>query len=45
MLVIYDKITDCRDKKDNIILNEAVYVNANYIITGDDLLILNSFYK
>ncbi|WKV10428.1 hypothetical protein Q2T46_13600 [Thermoanaerobacterium sp. CMT5567-10] len=28
-----------------MILEEAVYGNANYIITGDDLLILNSFYK
>lgn len=44
MPVIYDKITDCRDKKDNMILEEAVYGNANYIITGDDdLLILNPF--
>ncbi len=41
---IYDKITDCRDKKDNMILEEAVYGNARYIITGDeDLLVLNPY--
>ncbi len=41
---IYDKIDDCRDKKDNMILDEAVYGNAQYIITGDeDLLILNPY--
>ncbi|MDK2828132.1 MAG: uncharacterized protein PWP67_932 [Clostridium butyricum] len=44
MPAIYDKITDCRDEKDNMILEEAVYGNANYIITGDDdLLILNPY--
>ncbi|MDK2805686.1 MAG: uncharacterized protein PWP67_1233 [Clostridium butyricum] len=42
--IIYDKINDCRDEKDNMILEEAVYGNANYIITGDDdLLILNPY--
>jgi len=41
---IYDKVTDCRDKKDNMILEEAVYGNARYIITGDeDLLVLNPY--
>jgi uncharacterized protein len=41
---IYEKITDCRDLKDNMILEEAVYGNAQYIITGDeDLLILNPY--
>jgi putative PIN family toxin of toxin-antitoxin system len=41
---IYDKINDCRDKKDNMILEEAVYGNAEYIITGDeDLLVLNPY--
>lgn len=40
--VIYDRIIDCRDPKDNMILEEAVYGNAEYIITGDeDLLVLN----
>lgn len=41
---IYDKIKDCRDEKDNMILEEAVYGNAQYIITGDeDLLVLNPY--
>ncbi|MBS4025284.1 MAG: putative toxin-antitoxin system toxin component, PIN family [Clostridia bacterium] len=41
---IYDKITDCRDKKDNMILEVAVYGNAQYIITGDeDLLVLHPY--
>lgn len=41
---IYDKINDCRDKKDNMILEEAVYGNAEYIIRGDeDLLVLNPY--
>mgnify|MGYP001190544210 CR=1 FL=1 len=34
--VIYENIIDCRDPKDNMILEEAVYGNAQYIITGDD---------
>jgi uncharacterized protein len=41
--IIYDKITDCRDEKYNMIFEETVYKNANYIVTGDDLLILNSY--
>lgn len=41
---IYEKIFDCRDKKDNMILEEAVFGNAQVIITGDeDLLILNPY--
>lgn len=41
---IYEKIEDCRDKKDNMILEEAVYGNAKFIITGDeDLLVLNLY--
>lgn len=41
---IYDRIKDCRDVKDNMILEEAVYGNAEYIITGDeDLLVLNPY--
>lgn len=44
MPVIYEKITDCRDPKDNMILEEAVYGNGQYIITGDDdLLVLNPY--
>ena len=37
-------ITDCRDPKDNKFLEVAVNGNADYILTGDqDLLILNPF--
>lgn len=37
--------TDCRDPKDNFILNLAVSAKADYIVTGDkDLLILNPFH-
>ena len=40
----YGKINDCRDEKDNMILKAAVYGNADYIISGDeDLLILNLY--
>jgi len=40
----YEKVIDCRDPKDNMILEEAVYGNAQYIITGDDdLLVLNPY--
>jgi len=40
----YEKLIDCRDPKDNMILEEAVYGNAQYIITGDDdLLVLNPY--
>ena len=38
------KITLCRDPKDNMILELALSGQANYIITGDqDLLVLNPF--
>lgn len=40
----YGKINDCRDAKDNMILEAAVYGNANFIISGDeDLLVLNPY--
>lgn len=40
----YGKINDCRDAKDNMILEAAVYGNADFIITGDeDLLTLNPY--
>lgn len=40
----YGKISDCRDPKDNMILEAAVYGNANFIISGDeDLLTLNPY--
>lgn len=36
---------DCRDSKDNIFLNLAFDVNAQYIISGDkDLLVLHPFH-
>ncbi|MBX9781791.1 MAG: putative toxin-antitoxin system toxin component, PIN family [Chitinophagaceae bacterium] len=39
-----EKITDCRDPKDNKFLELAVAANATCIITGDiDLLVLNPF--
>ncbi len=38
------KISECRDPKDNFILELAVSANADYLVTGDeDLLILNPF--
>ncbi len=41
---IVQKITACRDRKDDKFLELAVNGNANYIITGDqDLLVLNLF--
>jgi len=41
---IYEKINDCRDEKDNMILEAAVYGNADFIITSDnDLLTLNPY--
>ncbi|MGD0154370.1 MAG: putative toxin-antitoxin system toxin component, PIN family [Thermacetogeniaceae bacterium] len=40
----YGTISDCRDAKDNMILEAAVYGNADYLITGDeDLLTLNPY--
>jgi len=40
------EITVCRDPKDNMILELAVTGKANFIITGDDdLLVLNPFQK
>lgn len=39
-----EKITACRDPKDNMILELAVAGKAEFIITGDqDLLVLNPF--
>ena len=43
-VTIYQKIDACRDKKDNKFLDLAICGQAQYIITGDqDLLILNPF--
>jgi hypothetical protein len=37
-------ITDCRDPKDNFLLELAVSAHVNYLITGDDdLLALNPY--
>ncbi|MEW6068407.1 MAG: putative toxin-antitoxin system toxin component, PIN family [Nitrospirota bacterium] len=37
-------IKDCRDEKDNFILETAIRGRADYIITGDkDLLVLNPY--
>lgn len=42
---VSDCFNDCRDKKDNFLLDLAVSGQANYLITGDlDLLILNPFH-
>jgi uncharacterized protein len=42
---VVDEFTDCRDKKDNFLLNLSVSGQANYLITGDaDLLVLNPFH-
>jgi uncharacterized protein len=41
---IHHIIRDCRDKKDNFILETAISGRADYIVTGDkDLLILNPY--
>jgi len=42
---VVDEFTDCRDKKDNFLLNLSVSGHADYLITGDaDLLVLNPFH-
>ena len=44
LVSITEKITACRDEKDNKFLELAVSGNANVIVTGDlNLLILNPF--
>lgn len=44
-ITVVDEFTDCRDGKDNFLLNLSVSGNANYLITGDaDLLVLNPFH-
>ena len=44
LIEITETITICRDPKDNKFLELAVNGNANFIITGDqDLLVLNPF--
>ena len=44
LIEITHHFEDCRDVKDNFLLNLAVSGRANYLVTGDaDLLILNPF--
>jgi len=44
LIEIINHFNDCRDPKDNFLLDLAVSGHANYLVTGDaDLLILNPF--
>ncbi|MDI6891245.1 MAG: putative toxin-antitoxin system toxin component, PIN family [Thermodesulfovibrionales bacterium] len=46
VIVPRQKINICRDAKDNFLLEIAVEGNADYLITGDeDLLVLNPFHN
>ena len=41
---VHHTIIDCRDEKDNFILEAAIRGRADYIVTGDkDLLVLNPY--
>lgn len=41
---IHHTIKDCRDEKDNFLLETAIRGKADYIVTGDkDLLVLNPY--
>jgi len=41
-----EKIDVCRDKKDNFLLEVALEGKADYLITGDeDILVLGSFHN
>jgi len=41
-----EKITLCRDLKDNLVLESAIVIKTDFIVTGDrDLLILSPFRK
>lgn len=44
---VTEKITDCKDPKDNKFLEVALSANAKYLITGDkrDLLSMNPYRK
>ncbi len=43
-IIIHRKIRACRDEKDNKFLELAINGKADFIITGDnDLLVLNPF--
>lgn len=44
MVEVTETVSDCRDEKDNKFLELAVSGRANYIVSGDeDLLVLNPF--
>jgi uncharacterized protein len=41
---LHHTIKDCRDEKDNFLLETAIRSKADYIVTGDkDLLVLNPY--
>jgi len=43
---VSERFDDCRDKKDNFLLDLSVSGDADYLVTGDnDLLILNPFHN
>jgi putative PIN family toxin of toxin-antitoxin system len=45
LIEVINHFNDCRDPKDNFLLDLAVSGHANYLVTGDaDLLILNPFH-
>lgn len=45
LVEVIDHFDDCRDVKDNFLLDLAVSGDADYLVTGDtDLLILNPFH-
>ncbi|OYQ64371.1 putative toxin-antitoxin system toxin component, PIN family [Pseudanabaena sp. SR411] len=45
LIEIINHFNDCRDLKDNFLLDLAVSGHAHYLVTGDaDLLILNPFH-
>jgi len=40
------KVSSCRDKKDNFLLEAALEGKADYLVTGDkDILVLNPFHS
>jgi putative PIN family toxin of toxin-antitoxin system len=44
IVTVHHTIRDCRDEKDNFILETAIRGRADYIVTGDkDLLVLNPY--
>lgn len=46
LIEVSSKITECRDLKDNFLLNLAVDSKANFLITGDsDLLVIKKIKK